>query len=187
MHDQGFGKLNETAQARVLAHLELVKSVARRYRFSGLPLQDLEGEATLGLLRAAERYQERGRPFAVYATLWMKSYVRGYLARRKVSSPTDEASVLDTLPSHTPSPEQALDHAQDLQRLRAVLSNTWDHLDAREQALLSDRLMTDEEPLSLAALAKRFGVTGERVRQVEAALLGKLRGKMIELEVAVAA
>ncbi|MDQ3264857.1 MAG: sigma-70 family RNA polymerase sigma factor [Myxococcota bacterium] len=187
MQDLGFGRLNEAARARVLEHLDLTRTVARRYRFSGLPIQDLEGEATMGLLRAAQRYEDRGRPFAVYATLWMKSYVRGYLARRRVSAPTDEAAVLDTLPSQRPTPEQSLDQAQALRRLREVLSSSWDGLDARERALLQDRLMTDEDPLSLATLAKRFGVSGERVRQVEAALLAKLRVQMIEEPVTAAA
>jgi RNA polymerase sigma-32 factor len=46
--------------------------------------------------------------------------------------------------------------------------------DERERAIWAERLVA-EDPLSLAAFGKRFGVSRERVRQIEARLKGRLR------------
>ena len=187
MPDMDFGRLDATARALVEAHLPLAKSLARRYRYSGLPLEDLESEALIGLLRAAERYEDRGRPFGVYATLWMKSYIRAYLARYRISAASESDEVLAGVPSDRPSPEAVFIEGERTEELRAVLQTTWGTLDRRERAILTDRLMTDGEGASLQVLANRFGVTGERVRQVEKKLLTKLRGLLDAREPALSA
>lgn len=187
MPDMDFGRLNAAARALVEAHLPLARTVARRYRYSGLPVEDLESEALIGLMRAAERYEERGRPFGVYATLWMKSYLRAYLARYRIFSTDGAEEALAALPSERPSPEAEVIEAERTRELRQVLAHTWSALDRREQAILTDRLMTDGDGVSLQVLANRFGVTGERVRQVERKLLLKLRGLLTASEPALSA
>jgi RNA polymerase primary sigma factor len=62
--------------ALVRANLRFVVRVARRYRYSGLPLMDLISEGNLGLLRAAESYDAaRGHPFLSYAAWWVRQAI----------------------------------------------------------------------------------------------------------------
>jgi len=64
----------ETARDRlVTANLRLAISLAYKYRYSGLPLEDLIQEANIGLMRAAERFDfRRGFKFSTYATWWIR-------------------------------------------------------------------------------------------------------------------
>ena len=52
-------------------------------------------------------------------------------------------------------------------------------LNEKELAILDDRLLS-EDPITLREIGERFEVTRERVRQIEARLLGKIREHMTE-------
>jgi len=89
----------------------------------------------------------------------------------------DGASYGDNLPTTRSSAEQDVASAQMRQVFLENVEQFAENLGDRDTRILRERLLADE-PATLAELGKEFGVSRERVRQLEARLLRDLRAQM---------
>jgi DNA-directed RNA polymerase sigma subunit (sigma70/sigma32) len=56
-----------------------------------------------------------------------------------------------------------------------ALRRLWSGLDERERAVVTHRLMHDEAELTLTELGERFGLSRERLRQIEGRVKDRLK------------
>ena len=81
---------------------------------------------------------------------------------------------LDLLPATAESPDTLTEDAEMQQILREKLEQFRTTLSGKDVSIFDKRMVADE-PLTLQELGDEFGVSRERVRQLEARLTGKLR------------
>jgi RNA polymerase primary sigma factor len=168
----------------VRSNLRLVVSIAKRHVNPAENFFELVSDGNMSLMRAVEKFDyARGNKFSTYAS-WaiMKNFARTipdehrYHDRFRTSQPElfsaaeDERSDQVELESSQNQRESQVDH---------ILSC----LDEREKRIIVRRfgLRRGEEPLTLKQVGAGEGVTKERVRQIEARALSKLR-KAVEEE-----
>ena len=95
-----------------------------------------------------------------------------------VLSDEGEESWQDRLADTRPNPEEAATTAHDDQRRRSWLSLALDRLSARERRIVEARQLA-EISLTLEDLGREFGVSKERVRQLEQRALGRLKKEVL--------
>lgn len=118
----------EALEKLTKANLRFVVSVAKQYQNQGLSLPDLINEGNLGLIKAAEKFDEtRGFKFISYAVWWIRQSILQALAEqsRIVRLPLNQVGSLNKINKafarfeqeneRTPSPEE-LAEALDIPR-----------------------------------------------------------------------
>lgn len=162
----------------IRANLRLVVSIAKQYVSGADPLFDLISEGNQSLMRAAEKFDyTRGFKFSTYASWaikknYMSAYAKEMKHRERFRTGPDE--LLDTEPEHRSDPGQQL----RAQRTReAQVDKILKSLPDRERQIIVDRfgLSQGEEPKTLKEIADEFGVSKERIRQLERRAMHKLR------------
>jgi len=87
--------------------------------------------------------------------------------------------LMEVVKSLSPNPEDAVLRAEATSRTSLAVLRALSTLDVRERYLVERRLMADlEEQLSLAEIGRRFCVSRERARQIEARAIRRLRAAL---------
>jgi RNA polymerase primary sigma factor/RNA polymerase sigma factor len=162
----------------VQANLRLVVSIAKRHITGTEDFFSLVSDGNMSLIRAAEKFDfSRGNKFSTYAS-WaiMKNFARTipeeYKHRDRFRVTPDE---LFAAHEDTRGGETGQETAQQMRegQVEKILSR----LDEREQQIIISRFGLDhsQEPQTLKEVGRDLGVTKERIRQIEARAMNKLR------------
>lgn len=162
----------------IRSNLRLVVSIAKRHIRPGSNFFEMVSDGNMSLIRAIEKFDfSKGNKFSTYAT-WaiMKNFARSIPA---------EHTVLDRFRTGREELfEHSLDNRGDQfqeelvnQKQHQLIMGILDQLDDREKEIIVHRfgLSKGSEPLTLEEVGQRFGVTKERIRQLESRALKKLR------------
>jgi RNA polymerase primary sigma factor len=155
----------------------LVYNQAKRHLGAGENIDDLVSDGNLSLMRAVEKFDYgRGNKFSTYAT-WaiMKNFAR--------SIPDGKTHKQRYMTGHEEVFEAKADIRTDEQEVLAVadaakakVNNLLGHLDPRTREVIRMRTgLEGSEPMTLEQIGQHFGITKERVRQINVRGMKMLR------------
>ncbi len=174
LYDQAVALKNQI----VRANLRLVVSIAKRHVGLGDNFFELVSDGNMSLIRAVEKFDfARGNKFSTYAS-WaiMKNFARTIPDEHKHRDrfrTSHSEMFYSTEERRTDQYEQ--ESAQNQREVQ--IGKILERLDEREQKIIISRFGLDHghEPLTLKEVGAEMGVTKERIRQLEARALSKLR------------
>lgn len=118
-------KGDKTALDRLTrANLRFVVSVAKQYQGQGLSLPDLINEGNLGLIKAAQRFDDtRGFKFISFAVWWIRQYILQALAEnsRMIRLPLNKVALSGKIQRTQSELEQQLERAPSTEELAEAL------------------------------------------------------------------
>ena len=141
------GKEGELAKEKLVkANLRFVVSVAKQYQHQGLGLTDLIDEGNIGLVKAAEKFDEtRGFKFISYAVWWIRQSILQAIAEqsRIVRLPLNQVGALSKINSEISKFEQKNQRRPSVQELSS-LTNI-------DEAKLDQTIKADNHHMSIDA------------------------------------
>jgi RNA polymerase primary sigma factor len=137
---------NESLHKLVKANLRFVVSIAKEYAHYGVPLEDLINEGNLGLLKAAQRFDEtRGFKFISYAVWWIRQSILAALANHSkiVRMPLNRARVLNQIKKVSGELQQKLRRKPEPEEIAKALGLSLEEVKAT-LPLMQDNFFLDD-------------------------------------------
>lgn len=131
------------------ANLRFVVSVSKQYQHQGLSLSDLINEGNLGLIKAAQRFDEtRGFKFISYAVWWIRQSILQALAEqsRIVRLPLNKISSINRLNRTLSELEQEYERAPSNAELAEIMDLHQEEIE--ETRKISGRAVSMDAPVS---------------------------------------
>ena len=178
------------------ANSRFVISIAKKFQGHGLPLIDLISEGNIGLLVAIDKFEpEKGFHFISYAVWWIRQSIMKALAdkSRMVRLPVNRIDQADEYAINVTSLDtpvgdedstlgdfiESSDEGPDEQVLAKALTESIDRIlssfTEKEREIITLRYgLHDHKPMSLKEIGDLYGLTKERIRQIEKRVLSNL-------------
>lgn len=154
-------------------HLKYVERIAKRYCFKKISFMDLIQEGNIGLLKAAEKFDEKyGVKFTTYAYRWIKIYILRYLKknleyRDNIEKEFDEHRIEDIFNIRNEINEV---------EVKCDIENAIENLEEKERKIIIMRYGIDyESSRTLLIVADELGIPIDSIWRAEKKALLKLR------------
>ncbi len=169
------------------ANLPFVVAIARKFAHRGQRIEDLVQEGNVGLMKAIEHFDTRKNVrFATYAVWWIRAYItrhikdnrsqvrggeheRGVMADFSLDAPLDDdadGTYMERIEDPSIGPDAHFMNLERDEEVSAALIRVKRRIGDLGWDILQERL-TQDKPRTLEELGERWGVSRERVRQVE--------------------
>jgi RNA polymerase sigma factor (sigma-70 family) len=169
---------NQVKDQLINANMRLVVNIAKRHLHQTDNFFELLSDGNMSLLRAVEKFDfGRGFKFSTYAS-WaiMKNFARSIPdeKHRRERFLTGHEDVFDVAPD-TRSDEFEVVASQE--RASVNVNRLLEYLEPREREIIRMRAGLDDHAkgMTLEEIGQQFGITKERVRQLNARAMKKLR------------
>ena len=169
-----------------------VVTLARQYSCELLTTDDLISEGSIGIIKAAEKYDpSRGKPFVTFAAPYIRHSIEE--AIRRVTGDIPVLSTDESLPVGSKNNYTLLNVLEDKDAPKADLVfeqnalsddllQVIDVLNEREQVVIKGCFGVDGERMTMAEIGVELGLKRERVRQIRDKALRKLRKASVSSE-----
>ena len=154
---KGGKKGKEAKEKLVTANLRFVVSVAKQYQHQGVPLSDLINEGNLGLITAAEKFDEtRGFKFISYAIWWIRQSILQSIAEYSsiVRRPQSQIAISNKIKNATNEFIQKYQRYPSAEELSDIISLEIDKIEKAIQAEVHvasiDAPITEDEGTTMA-------------------------------------
>jgi len=152
------GKKGDKAKEKlVTANLRFVVSVAKQYQHQGVPLPDLINEGNLGLITAADKFDEtRGFKFISYAIWWIRQSILQAIAEYSsmVRRPQSQIAISNKIKNATNEFIQKQQRYPSAEELSEIISLEIDKIEKAIQAeayvASIDAPITEDEGTTMA-------------------------------------
>ncbi len=180
--EQLWARVKGVRDILIECNLRLVHKLASQHTQINQGLDELKSDAHISLMRAVEKFDYgRGFKFSTYAT-WaiVKNFARSipdeFTHRTKYVTGHDEM-LEHRMDTHSDEGELLMAAEQAKQRVNRLL----EHLDPRTREVIRMRTGIDgSEEMTLEQIGNHFGITKERVRQINVRGMKQLREKAAE-------
>lgn len=171
------GEITKVRDLLIECNLRLVHKLASQHLQVGQGIDELKSDAHISLMRAVEKFDYgRGFKFSTYAT-WaiVKNFARSIPGENshKMRYMTGHDELLDhRIDTHSDETEMVAVAEQAKQRVNRLLQ----HLDPRTREVIRMRTGIDgSSEMTLEQIGQHFGITKERVRQINVRGMKQLR------------
>ncbi len=167
----------------VMGNRKLIYRAVRRWSPPQSMADDMTGDCQIVLIQAVAAYNPwLGIRFSTYAfTCLMRALSR--ISQRQANDRLAKSMTLDALPDGEPRDDSSEDlPTSRMAQIDQYLSEHHELLSSREKKVLARRFSLDEQARSgtLEQVGRELGLSKERVRQVQASALGKLRAVLLD-------
>lgn len=104
---------------------------------------------------------------------------KGDLYLNTKTNEDDDAEIIDLIPSSQALQDSIIDRRRENKKKTALLSSALNILNEREKEIIKLRRLTDK-PLTLSEISKKYNISGERARQIEAKAIEKMQKYVLE-------
>lgn len=99
---------------------------------------------------------------------------KGDLYLNTKTNEDDDAEIIDLIPSNQALQDSVIDRRRENKKKTALLLSALNILNEREKEIIKLRRLTDK-PLTLSEISKKYNISGERARQIEAKAIEKMQ------------